>query len=126
MRSKKAIITIINVAYVGGAGAVFKKMAASLGQPKSTVSLIRTARIREKLAVRKKFYIVSTFQVLDTHIVGLLLILQVLCCPYLEGLEDAVVHKLLLTPGEARLRLLEWLVARYPEQCTSTTYRHHL
>lgn len=39
--------------------------------------------------------------------------LQILSCPFIDGLDDVVIHELLLSPGDARLRLLEWLIARY-------------
>ena len=63
----------------------------------------KSKRIREMLKVGDshllvKFYIHSTYQEFQ--------------CPYLEGLEDSVIHELLLTPGEARTRLLVWLLEK--------------
>jgi len=37
---------------------------------------------------------------------------KALGCPYLQGMDDSVVEKVLFTPGEARLRVLRWLVER--------------
>lgn len=39
--------------------------------------------------------------------------LQALGCPYLQGMEESVVGKVVLTPGEARVRVMCWLVDKY-------------
>ena len=38
---------------------------------------------------------------------------QTMGCPYLEGMEASLVKEVVLTPGGARTRILQWLVGRY-------------
>lgn len=38
--------------------------------------------------------------------------LQAVGCPYLDGMDEAVVSEVMFTPGEARLRVLTWLTGR--------------
>ena len=38
--------------------------------------------------------------------------LQAARCPYLEGMDEAVVSEVVLSPGEARMRVLTWLTGR--------------
>ena len=37
---------------------------------------------------------------------------QELGCPYLGGVEDSWIEELLFKPGEPRLRLLQWSLAK--------------
>lgn len=37
---------------------------------------------------------------------------QAVGCPYLEGMDEAVVSEVVLVPGEARMRVLTWLTGR--------------
>lgn len=39
--------------------------------------------------------------------------LEQLGCPYLEGVEDSWIEELLFKPGEPRLRLLQWSLAKF-------------
>ena len=39
-------------------------------------------------------------------------IYQAVGCPYLEGMDEAVVSEVVLAPGEARMRVLTWLTGR--------------
>ena len=38
--------------------------------------------------------------------------LQDLGCPFTEGVEDWWIIELIFKPGEARIRLLQWLLVR--------------
>ncbi|XP_052782046.1 uncharacterized protein LOC128218421 isoform X1 [Mya arenaria] len=39
--------------------------------------------------------------------------LDQLCCPYTEGVEDTWITELIFKPGEARIRLLQWLLSKF-------------
>jgi hypothetical protein len=42
--------------------------------------------------------------------------LKKISCPYVEGLDDNSIKRLILSPGEARVRLLKWLLDKFHPQ----------
>lgn len=63
----------------------------------------KKARLRLKVGLTVVFHCLFLF----------LSLLQLLGCPFLEGLEDGVIDELLVvSKGDARLRILKWLLGK--------------
>ena len=73
-----------------------------------TSSYSKTTRITRKLIVN----MIPPVK----HSSILLCFLQATGCPYLEGMEESVVRDVVFSAGEARIRIIQWLLGRW-EPC---------
>ena len=98
--------------FVGGSRpADMESLQLSLGSQsgeQETSSYSKTTRITRKLIVK----MIPPVK----HSSILLCSLQATGCPYLEGMEESVVRDVVFSAGEARIRIIQWLLGRW-EPC---------
>lgn len=86
----------------------------------ATSSYSRTTRITQKLIVNSTS--TSTFLSVEHPNMAIYICIvskylpQATGCPYLEGMEESVVRDVVFSAGEARIRIIQWLAARW-EPC---------
>ena len=107
---------ICTLTFVGGSWPLVHDMASlqlSLGSQsgeQATSSYSRTTRITQKLIVNSTSMLPTFTPVEHSNAKHLL---QATGCPYLEGMEGSVVRDVVFSAGEARIRIIQWLVARW-------------